>query len=61
MPVVTQCRTSTRRAAGTAKQVAYFGEQMADFWQVSDINYLLAANCFGDYYTRVGLDRKSVV
>ncbi|OJI02013.1 carboxymuconolactone decarboxylase family protein [Corynebacterium diphtheriae] len=45
----------TRRAAGTAKQVAYFGEQMADFWQASDINYLLAANCFGDYYTRAGL------
>lgn len=42
----------TRRAAGTAKQVAYFGEQMAEAWQASDINYLLAANCFGDYYTR---------
>lgn len=48
----------TRREAGTAKQVQYFGPAMEGFWKVRDINYLLAANCFGDYYTRGGLSDK---
>ena len=47
-----------RREMGTAKQVELFGEQMQDFWKQSDINYMLAANCFGDYYTRTGLSNK---
>ena len=38
-----------------------FGEEMREFWhsgpeESRHINYWLAANCFGDYYTRKGLD-----
>lgn len=50
-----------RREAGTQAQVDIFGEGMRDFWQSGPeesrhINRWLAANCFGDYYTRGGLD-----
>lgn len=50
-----------RREKGTAVQVAAFGPQMQDFWRTGPaetvhINRWLAANCFGDYYTRRGLD-----
>lgn len=50
-----------RREAGTQAQVDIFGEGMRDFWQSGPeesrhINRWLAANCFGDYYTRKGLD-----
>ena len=31
---------------------------MKDFWKGGHINRWLAANCFGDYYTRTGLDLK---
>lgn len=53
----------TRRMAGTQAQVDIFGDGMKDFWQSGPeesrhINYWLAANCFGDYYTRKGLDTK---
>lgn len=52
-----------RREAGTQVQVEIFGDNMKDFWksgpkESSHINYWLAANCFGDYYTRTGLDYK---
>ena len=33
-----------------------FGEGMKDAWKKGHINRWLAANCFGDYYTRKGLD-----
>ena len=47
--------------AGAQKQVDLFGEDMADFYQsgpeeTRHINRWLAENCFGDYYTRTGLD-----
>lgn len=45
-----------RREKGTAKQVELFGENMQDFWKANRINYWLADNCFGDYYTRSRLD-----
>ncbi len=45
-----------RRECGTKTQVELFGPRMEDFWQKSDINRFLAGNCFGDYYTRKGLD-----
>lgn len=50
-----------RREAGTQAQVDIFGENMRDFWKSGPeesrhINLWLAANCFGDYYTRNGLD-----
>lgn len=52
-----------RREMGTQAQVDIFGEGMKDFWKSGSeeskhINYWLAANCFGDYYTRTGLDYK---
>lgn len=52
-----------RREAGTQVQVEIFGDNMKDFWksgpkESSHINYWLATNCFGDYYTRTGLDYK---
>ena len=42
-------------------QVDIFGDGMKDFWKSGPeesrhINRWLAANCFGDYYTRTGLD-----
>lgn len=65
LPLPVQATTSTenRREAGTQAQVDIFGEGMRDFWKSGPeesrhINYWLAANCFGDYYTRTGLDYK---
>lgn len=37
-------------------QVDIFGEHMNEAWKASHINRWLASNCFGDYYTRNGLD-----
>lgn len=52
-----------RLEAGIQAQVDIFGEQMRDFYKSGEpgkehINRWLAANCFGDYYTRNGLDHK---
>ncbi|MCF0240302.1 MAG: carboxymuconolactone decarboxylase family protein [Streptococcus gallolyticus] len=65
LPLEGQATTTTdnRREAGTQAQVDIFGEGMRDFWQSgakesTHINYWLADNCFGDYYTRTGLDYK---
>ena len=60
LPLASQSTTTreNRREMGTAKQVELFGESMKDYWKQSDINYMLAANCFGDYYTRNGLSNK---
>lgn len=48
---------------GINKQVEIFGEGMKDFYisgdeYKKDINYMLALNCFGDYYTRGILSTK---
>ena len=43
---------------GIAAQAEIFGEGMRTAWQKSHINRWLAENCFGDYYTRTGLDLK---
>ena len=63
LPLEGQAQTTlaNRREAGTQAQVDIFGEGMRDFWQSGPeesrhINYWLADNCFGDYYTRSGLD-----
>lgn len=65
LPLEPQSTTTTenRREAGTQAQVDIFGEGMWDFWQSGPeesrhINLWLADNCFGDYYTRKGLDYK---
>ncbi|MDK2979009.1 MAG: 4-carboxymuconolactone decarboxylase [Bacteroidales bacterium] len=47
-----------RLEKGAQTQVNIFGEGMKDFWKGGHINRWLAANCFGDYYTRKGLDLK---
>lgn len=41
---------------GVAAQAAIFGDRMKEAWKQSHINRWLADNCFGDYYTRKGLD-----
>ena len=60
-------RTTTtlenRREKGSEVQAKIFGDYMKDFWksgpeETRHINTWLAANCFGDYYTRKGLDLK---
>ena len=65
LPLAPQAQTTmkTRREAGTQAQVDCFGEQMRHFWESGPedsrhINRWLAGNCFGDYYTRTGLDVK---
>ena len=60
LPLETQATTTAenRQKAGTQAQCEIFGEQMRDFWKSSNINLWLADNCFGDYYTRKGLDYK---
>lgn len=50
-----------RREQGTQAQVDIFGEGMRGFYKSGPaesvhINRWLAGNCFGDYYTRAGLD-----
>lgn len=63
LPLEGQATTTmnTRLVAGIQKQVDIFGPHMTDFYQsgpqdVRHINRWLAENCFGDYYTRTGLD-----
>lgn len=65
LPLPGQATTEAenRREAGTQAQVDIFGENMRDFWKSGPeesrhINCWLADNCFGDYYTRTGLDYK---
>ena len=70
LPLPAQGTTTleTRRASGNQKQIDYFGEGMHETWvngpaERSVVNLWLAANCFGDYYTRGGLsdlDREMV-
>jgi len=57
LPLEGQATTTmeNRREAGTQGQVDIFGDGMKDFWKGGHINRWLAANCFGDYYTRNGL------
>ena len=45
-----------RLEKGIAAQVKIFGEHMNEAWKAGTVNRYLAANCFGDYYTRTGLD-----
>lgn len=59
-PLPSQATTTmeNRLEKGVAAQVAIFGENMNEAWKKSHINRWLADNCFGDYYTRTGLDLK---
>jgi 4-carboxymuconolactone decarboxylase len=63
LPLEGQSQTTTdnRLEKGSQAQVDVFGEHMRDFWKSGaeesrHINRWLADNCFGDYYTRTGLN-----
>lgn len=60
LPLEGQATTTLedRLEKGAQAQAAIFGEQMLEAWKTGTINRWLAANCFGDYYTRTGLDLK---
>lgn len=65
MPLKSQKTVSReeRLTRGNEKQVEIFGEGMRDFWnqapqETRHINVWLAENCFGDYYTRSGLENE---
>lgn len=62
LPLSPQANTSTenRLEKGIEVQVDIFGDSMAEFYKSGPeesrhINFWLADNCFGDYYTRSGL------
>ena len=63
LPLEGQSTTTmeTRLKAGNQAQIDIFGENMRETWKKGPeerrhINKWLADNCFGDYYTRSGLD-----
>jgi 4-carboxymuconolactone decarboxylase len=65
LPLENQATTTTenRLEKGVQVQVDIFGVGMKEFYQSGPeesrhINRWLADNCFGDYYTRTGLDYK---
>lgn len=57
LPLDGQATTTleNRLEKGIEAQAEIFGEHMKEAWKAGQINRLLAANCFGDYYTRKGL------
>lgn len=60
LPLPPQASTTMedRLEKGAQAQTDIFGEHMKEAWKAGHINRWLAANCFGDYYTRGGLDLK---
>lgn len=65
LPLANQATVTekTRLSDGETAQIAIFGEEMKGFAQSGPklsrhINQWLTENCFGDYYTRTGLDLK---
>ena len=58
LPLEGQATTTmeNRLEKGIQAQVDIFGEGMKEAWKNGHINRWLAANCFGDYYTRTGID-----
>lgn len=58
LPLPGQATTTmeNRLEKGAEAQAKIFGEQMKEAWKHGHINRWLADNCFGDYYTRTGLD-----
>ena len=66
LPLEGQATTTmeNRLEKGNQVQVEIFGEGLRESWKTgpqesAHINYFLADNCFGDYYTRTGLDIKT--
>lgn len=60
LPLPGQATTTmeNRLERGAQTQAEIFGSQMLEAWKQGTINRWLADNCFGDYYTRGGLDLK---
>ena len=60
LPLPPQATTTMedRLEKGADAQAQIFGEHMKEAWKAGHINRWLAANCFGDYYTRNGLELK---
>lgn len=60
LPLPSQGTTTmeNRLEKGAGAQAEIFGDHMKEAWKAGHINRWLAANCFGDYYTRNGLDLK---
>ena len=60
LPLESQTTTTieNRLEKGIQAQVDIFGEHMNEAWKKATVNKWLASNCFGDYYTRGGLDYK---
>lgn len=60
LPLAGQTTTTmeNRVELGEQAQVDIFGEDMKGFSKGGHINRWLSGNCFGDYYTRKGLDLK---
>ncbi len=58
LPLPSQKTTTLedRLEKGAGAQAEIFGEHMKEAWKAGHINRWLAENCFGDYYTRGGLD-----
>lgn len=58
LPLAGQATTTMadRLEKGAQAQVDIFGENMREAWKAGHINRWLADNCFGDYYTRTGLN-----
>ena len=57
LPLEGQATTTMadRLEKGAQAQADIFGPQMLEAWKAGHVNRWLAANCFGDYYTRTGL------
>lgn len=60
LPLERQATTTlgNRLEKGIQAQIEIFGDGMKETWKNGHINRWLAENCFGDYYTRGGLDLK---
>ena len=60
LPLEGQATTTMqdRLEKGAQAQADIFGEHMKEACKAGHTNRWLAANCFGDYYTRTGLDLK---
>lgn len=58
LPDQTTTTLENRLEKGAQVQAEAFGPQMLEAWKNGHINRWLAENCFGDYYTRSGLDLK---
>ena len=60
LPLEGQATTTMedRLEKGAQAQADIFGDHMKEAWKAGHINRWLADNCFGDYYTRTGLDLK---